>query len=130
MRPMHSSPEAFFRAASGAPGSILDTVDLAIEIRTARDMVLPTELFADPAWDMLLFLFRQHERASRVSVKALCLSSRTPPTTALRHMSALECHGLVCRSPDPTDARRQFISLTNRGIEALRKIFSKDTQQN
>ena len=101
-------------------------VAIAIAHRARRAKLLPTNLFADPAWDMLLDLYRAELDQCRVSVSSLCIASQVPPTTALRWISALHEHGLIARRADPLDGRRYFVSLTATGSEAMGRYFSND----
>lgn len=81
------------------------------------------DLFADPAWDMLLDLTAARAERRRVSITSLCIASGVPTTTALRWIKLLEQSGLVQRIEDETDRRRAFISLTDRGADAMARFF-------
>ena len=61
---------------------------------------------------MLLELFVAHQGGRQVSVESLCHASGVPATTALRHLSLLEKHGLITRDGDAQDNRRWFIRPT------------------
>lgn len=78
------------------------------------------DLFADPAWDMLLELFALKLEQRRTSVTSLCRVSGTPATTALRWVAKLEAEKLVVRVPDPRDRRRSFVELSSQGERAMR----------
>lgn len=96
------------------------------EIIRARQMRLRffnEDLFADPAWDMLLDLTAAKAEHRRVSITSLCIASGVPTTTALRWIKLLEHSGLVQRIEDETDRRRAFVSLTDRGADAMARYF-------
>ncbi|MXP27457.1 hypothetical protein GRI58_01300 [Porphyrobacter algicida] len=52
--------------------------------RRLRDELLGAELFADPAWDMLLDLTAARAEHKRVSASTLCIAAAVPATMALR----------------------------------------------
>jgi DNA-binding MarR family transcriptional regulator len=81
------------------------------------------DLFADPAWDMLLDLTAARVEHVRVSVTSLCIASGVPPTTALRWISQMTDAGLLERIEDETDRRRAFIQLTDKAVEAMSRYF-------
>lgn len=54
-----------------------------IRARRARDDVFGKDLFADPAWDILLDLAIARAENKQVSVTSLCIASGVPATTAL-----------------------------------------------
>lgn len=91
--------------------------------RRRRDALFPAELFADPAWDMLLELYALHLEQKRVSVSSLCIAAYVPPTTALRWVAKLEEERLATRTEDPTDGRRTWIQLSAVGIERMKRYF-------
>lgn len=91
--------------------------------RARRVEYFPNDLFADPAWDMLLDLFICRAAGARVSVTSLCIASQVPATTALRWIRQCEVVGLVCRIDDPLDQRRSFIELTEKGLKAMTAYF-------
>jgi len=95
-----------------------------IDARNRRGAFLSPELFADPAWDILLDLFLAHQSQLKISVSSLCVASNVPSSTALRWVRTLEDQGLVERVADPLDDRRHSIALTQRGIDALAGYFS------
>ena len=101
-----------------------EIVRSAIRSRSQREKFFPSELFADPAWDMLLDLYLSEIIQRRVSVSSLCIASNVPGTTALRWIASLECEGLVDRTSDPFDKRRYFMSLTDKGRRAMDEYFS------
>jgi len=103
-----------------ATRSIVGQVKAILEARRRRDRLFEAGLFADPAWDMLLELYlAELVGKRRLSVGCLCQSAAVPATTALRWIRCLEEKGLAQRAPDPVDARRVFITLSDAGFEAM-----------
>jgi len=96
-----------------------------IRQRQLRAKFLDGELFADPAWDMLLDLTAARVEHTRVSVTSLCIASGVPPTTALRWIGQLTVAGLVERVEDEADRRRVFISLTDKAADAMARYFAE-----
>lgn len=91
-----------------------------IRARRMRAQFFADELFADPAWDMLLDLFAAALERRQVSVSSLCIAASVPPTTALRWIGTLHEAGLFERQADPSDRRRAYIGLSAKGLEGMR----------
>ena len=94
-----------------------------LNMRRNRDRFFTDGLFADPAWDILLELYAAALAQYRVSVSNLCVGAAVPATTALRWIKQLEDQALIARRADPTDGRRHFIMLSNKGLEAMNSYF-------
>ncbi|MET0138277.1 MAG: hypothetical protein ABW192_07830, partial [Sphingobium sp.] len=99
-----------------------------IQLRRMRDRFLPGDLFADPAWDMILDLMGARLDGKRVSVSSLCIAAAVPPTTALRWIAQLTERGICERRNDPDDARRVFISLSDEAADGLSRWFAATRQ--
>ena len=95
-----------------------------IRIRRLRDRFLPEDLFADPAWDMLLDLIAARIERSRVAVSSLCIAAAVPPTTALRMIRTMTDRGLFVRIADPNDKRRVYIDLAESTAAAMTAYLS------
>lgn len=93
------------------------------KIRRMRTRTLPVDLFAEPAWDMLLDLFIQRSNGRRVTITSLCIASGVPSTTALRWITGLIESGLVTRVESEQDRRKAYIVLTERGFREMRSIL-------
>jgi hypothetical protein len=98
-------------------------VRLMLRARRLRDRFFETDLFADPAWDMLLDLLLARLERRSVAVSSLCIAASVPPTTALRWIKRLTDEGLFVRNADPRDGRRVFIDLSNVAAHALASYF-------
>jgi DNA-binding MarR family transcriptional regulator len=90
-----------------------------IRARHQRSRFLPSKLFSDPAWDILLALYAAELGQRRITVGQVCAAAEIPATTGLRWLGTLEEMGLAERRADPLDARRFFVSLTGEGREAM-----------
>lgn len=84
-----------------------------IRLRRMRDRYFRSDLFADPAWDMLLDLMAARLERMRVAVSSLCIAAAVPPTTALRWIKTMSENGIFVRIADPEDGRRIFIELSD-----------------
>ncbi|MCY1669741.1 MarR family transcriptional regulator [Novosphingobium sp. SL115] len=93
--------------------------------RQKRARFFEGELFADPAWDMLLDLTAARAEHKRVSVTSLCIASGVPPTTALRWIGQMSDAGLFCRAEDETDRRRAFITLSDKAADGMAQYFAE-----
>lgn len=102
-----------------------DTVRNVIRARRLRARFFPEELFADPAWDMLLDLLQAEIAQLRVPVSSLCIAAAVPATTALRWLKTLVSQGLFVRRADPHDGRRVFVELAPEASQALRRYFAE-----
>ncbi len=96
-----------------------------IRQRQLRSRFFDADLFADPAWDMLLDLTAARVEHTRVSVTSLCIASGVPPTTALRWITQMTEAGLFQRHEDDSDRRRAFIALTDKAAEAMARYFAE-----
>ena len=95
-----------------------------IRRRQARARFFDSEMFADPAWDMLLDLTAADAEHRRVSVTSLCIASGVPTTTALRWVKQMCDDGVFERVRDTSDKRRVFISLSDKSREAMAGYFA------
>lgn len=94
-----------------------------IRQRQLRARFFDADLFADPAWDILLDLTAARAEHVRVSVTSLCIASGVPPTTALRWIGQMTDSGLLLRVDDETDRRRAFITLSDKSADAMARYF-------
>jgi DNA-binding MarR family transcriptional regulator len=90
-----------------------------------RSRYFSEELFADPAWDMLLDLLQAEVAHLRVPVSSLCIAAAVPATTALRWLKTMVSQGLFIRRADPHDGRRVFVELAPEASSALRHYFAE-----
>ena len=88
-----------------------------------REAFFAPNLFAEPAWIMLLLLFISTAEGKNVSVSSLCFASRVPSTTALRWVRTLEGMKLVKRVRDPHDQRRTHMRLTIGGFSHMKNYL-------
>ena len=118
-KPLETTPDGELPAVSA------DTVRSVIRARRLRSRFFPEELFADPAWDMLLDLLQAEVSHLRVPVSSLCIAAAVPATTALRWLKAMVSQGIFIRRADPHDGRRVFVELAPDASGALRRYFSE-----
>jgi hypothetical protein len=95
-----------------------------LRLRRMRDRFFPGDLFADPAWDMLLDLFAARMEGDNVAVSSLCIAAAVPPTTALRWIKTMTDADLFERHADPMDGRRIFIRLSDRATDGMQRFFA------
>jgi DNA-binding MarR family transcriptional regulator/AmiR/NasT family two-component response regulator len=104
-------------AQSEAPSA--GDIRAILRARRLREQFLGADLFADPAWDMILDLMAARLAGQRVSVSSLCIAATVPPTTALRWIRQMTERGVFARIDDPADGRRVFIELTDEAAKAV-----------
>jgi DNA-binding MarR family transcriptional regulator len=105
-----------------------ERAELARELyqnRRARDRLFDTELFADPAWDILLILYCASHSQQRLSVSNVCASAGVPATTALRWIGELCRMELVCKAKSPTDGRVTWLYLADQAGQRLDRYFDR-----
>ena len=90
-----------------------------IRVRRLRDQYFRGNLFADPAWDILLDLMAARLEGRKVAVSSLCIAAAVPATTALRWIKQLTDRGLLVRLADPEDGRRVHIELAEEAARVL-----------
>ena len=118
-------PPADQRSTAALAPLSAETVRNVIRARRLRGRFFSEELFADPAWDMLLDLLQAEIAQLRVPVSSLCIAASVPATTALRWLKTLVSQGLFVRRPDPHDGRRVYVELAPDASHALRRYFNE-----
>src|SRR5918997_6448773 len=88
--------------------------------RISRD--LAAEDLPDLTWyDLLWALRRQPER--RLRINELAREVVLSPTAMSRFVDRVEAAGYVRREPDPEDRRALQVTLTDEGVELLRRMW-------
>jgi DNA-binding MarR family transcriptional regulator len=80
--------------------------------RRRRERVFDKGLFGEPNWDILLDLFIAGEQGREILLTSACIAACAPPTTARRHIVALERAGLIQRQTSASDRRATIVRLT------------------
>ena len=99
-----------------ARAAVVDPGEFALlgmeQLRRLRRQFPPLNELDDVAWDLMLELMRAHRGGQRLSVSSLSISvEHVSSTTALRRVQELVKTGHIVRTPDPDDARRDFVVL-------------------
>jgi CheY-like chemotaxis protein len=102
--------------ASRDSGGSVHPANLALlgmdHLRRLRREFPPLGDLDDVAWDLLRELVRAEKAGERLSVSSLSMAAeQVSASTAMRRIQDLARTGLIVRSPDPTDARRDFVVL-------------------
>ncbi len=100
------------------------TLRTIIGSRSLRNRHFPSQLFADPAWDILLDLSRARLDNQQVSVSSVCIAASVPMSTALRWVRQMTEAGLLRRWTDPKDRRRDLIALTDTTASQMRDYLA------
>lgn len=114
-------------ATSAAVGSlaVLETIERLRRLRIQYEHYR----LDDVAWDLLLELLRAERLRQRLSVSGLAISvAGVSATTALRRINELAARGFIARTPDPEDARRDFVALTERSQTLLAEYLAQANQ--
>jgi len=129
----HAIGHAVFRSSDFPSGSASegdgdnraseDRVRSVLAARRRREAVIGRELFADPAWDMLLELYAAYLAQRRISVSELVLASAVPATTALRWIDKLESGGNATRTSDPLHGRRMWVEISPDAAARMHSYF-------
>lgn len=107
------------------PEISVEQVRNVIRARRLRSRFFPDDLFADPAWDMLLDLPQAEISQLRVPVSSLCIAASVPATTALRWLRSMVDQQMFVRRADPHDGRRVFVELAPDASRAMRNYFAE-----
>ena len=111
-------------ATGDVPDVSADMVRTIIRARRMRSRYFDEDMFADPAWDMLLDLLQAEIAQLRVPVSSLCIAASVPATTALRWLKTMTSQGIFVRRADPHDGRRVFVELAPQASQAMRRYFA------
>lgn len=90
-----------------------------------RNSILGSDLFSDPAWDILLLLYSSLPERDFLIVREFSTMAAIPVTTALRWVAILENRGLVARRVDQNDRRAVNVSITERGCDLMARSFTE-----
>jgi DNA-binding MarR family transcriptional regulator len=110
--------------AGDLPDVSAEMVRTVIRARRLRSRYIEEDMFADPAWDMLLDLLQAEITQLRVPVSSLCIAASVPATTALRWLKTMTQQGIFVRRADPHDGRRVFVELAPKASQAMRRYFA------
>jgi DNA-binding MarR family transcriptional regulator len=123
MRDYAAPPRGFMPGEGTVERQHAKAVRRILRQRRMREQYFPADLFADPAWDMLLDLYAARLEHQPVSVSSLCIAAAVPATTALRWIKTMTHAGLFVRESDPQDGRRIFIALADSASDAMARYF-------
>ena len=95
--------------------------------RERRKKIFPAELFADPAWDILLNLYASYLEQRRETITGVICIAGVPATTGLRWVHKLVEEDLLILRDDPLDLRRKWVLLSPTALAAMRAYFIAET---
>lgn len=88
-----------------------------LDFRRLRLKILPPDLFAEPAWDLLLELFVADAEGRRLTARQVCGRSSIPPSVMSRWLNHLSQSGFVVG-----DGKGDLDDLLTLSAEMLAKI--------
>lgn len=126
------APASFRHSSHGSSAHENDTgrkracdVRRLLKRRRQRERFFPSDLFADPAWDILLDLYAAYYEDRQISVSSACIAANVPATTALRWLKTLTDNGLIDRVPDLRDGRRILVAISEKSRKQLDAYFDE-----
>ena len=93
--------------------------------RRERDAAFGTDMFGEPSWDMLLYLYGHGEEPELLSLEALCETSAVAPTTSLRYLNAMLDKGWIVRSAPSHTEGTGTVALSPETRDRMRGLLER-----
>ncbi len=97
--------------------------------RRRRDALMATkfgtDIFADPAWDIILDLYIHNSKNQDVCVTSACAAAMVPITTALRYITVLSDRGMIERSKNQKDGRSYLLRLSPEAAHIVEELLTE-----
>lgn len=100
-----------------------------LKARRLREEMFGPEMFADPAWDILLDLYTAEAKGQSVQISSLAIAARVPHSTAIRWAKIMTRSGFLVREKDPSDARRIHVRLSPKARELMENYLARLSRQ-
>ncbi len=104
------------------------TAENLYRFRRRRDALMTTrfgtDIFADPAWDIILDLYIHNSKHQDVCVTSACAAAMVPITTALRYITVLSDRGMIERSRNQKDGRSYLLRLSPDAIRIVEELLT------
>ena len=101
------------------------TLKFIWQLQETRREVFRGSTLPESSWDILTELMSLELSGKRISVSGLCLAANCPVTTALRRIDELTDLGLIVKDPDPADARRLYVRMTEVGRSKMEEFLNQ-----
>ena len=111
-------PGALHQAIRSQREQLVSHARRILTLRRKRTKRFGKAMFSEPAWEMLLLLYATQD-AEQLTVSRLALLSGASKATALRWIEYLVGQNWIERKLHPTDKRATFVSMTEKGKDAL-----------
>lgn len=97
-----------------------------VATRAKRNALFASEdVFADPAWDILLHIYIASHGKRETSIKCASIAAKVPTSTAQRVIGRLVKLHMLKRSIDPNDTRRSFLTLEPKTKSRLDTVLAQ-----
>lgn len=123
--PQTSKPASPFQGPGARVATALERAMTFMDLRKRREQEFGSDLFGEPAWDILLDLFIQRVDGRRTSATSASIASRSPTTTALRYIAILEKKGLLTKRVAEHDLRVHYVELSDDGYRRMLDLLSE-----
>lgn len=123
-----AATEDMVREAVSRSARVLDRPTIAkmmYSARRDRDLFFDSDLFGEPAWDLLLDLYIAYSEDRLISISSAGIAACAAPTTSLRWINALVERGLIARRDHQFDRRVSYVALTDRGIASMEQLLDR-----
>lgn len=90
-----------------------------IKIREARFAFFERSLFADPSWDILLYLAKMRLKGKSTTVGHACAATNVSYSTASRYLRGLQSKGYVSIERSDADRRSWTVTMTDKGFSKM-----------
>jgi CheY-like chemotaxis protein len=132
--PETPSPAVSAATATAERGTSSQSADVALlgmdRLRRLRREFPPLGDLDDVAWDLVRELVRVERTTQRLSVSALSMAAeQVSSSTAVRRIQDLVRAGILVRTPDPADARRDFVNLAPEMRATLDRYLDQVAQE-
>ena len=95
------------------------------DARRVRERMINSNLFGEPAWDMLLALYCLPVRAICLSTTSLSHAANVPVATGARWQKTLLDLGLIRYGPHLRDDRQRLVGLTKKGKQLMEGYLTR-----
>lgn len=98
-----------------------------LDNRRKRSAIFGRQMFAEPAWEMILVLYID-DRGRRHTQSSLAEVSGGSRSTGMRWIDYLLNEDLIIRDDHPTDKRRHIVQLSAKGRELVELYLSETSR--